>query len=163
MIIDKRSILAPDPGITKNVELTSIMIEFLLVLLIPHSYCKETADQRKAMDYTKRSPELYWKCTQNISSCTSHNYNNRFQVPVDYNIDHAPGNIVDLEVGLFYNALTFLGEFFDLGICGCNSDPASAIFGLNFLLHVRWNDSRLAWSAQELEVSGGLQKPQKPN
>ena len=130
------------------------MLEVLLFLLIRYRYCKETVDQYVARDYSLTSSELYWKCTQNISSCTSHNFNNRFQVPVDYNIDHAPSNIVDLEVGLFYNALNFLGEFFDLGLCGQNSDPASAIFGLNFLLHVRWNDSRLTWPAQELEVSG---------
>ena len=86
------------------------MLNFLLFLLIRNRYCIETVKQHET-SYQRSSPELYWKCSQNISSCTSHNFNNQFQVPVDYNVDHAPASIVDLEVGLFYNALTFLGEF----------------------------------------------------
>ena len=35
------------------------------------------------------------------------------------------------------------------------SDPATATFGVNFYLHVRWTDLRLAWPSEDLEITVG--------
>ena len=35
------------------------------------------------------------------------------------------------------------------------SDPATATFGVNFYLHVRWTDLRLAWPSKDLEITVG--------
>ena len=56
--------------------------------------------------------QMYIYCSSNLASlycAPKSNYNNRFTIPKDYNLNHCPDEIVDIEIGLYYNQLSFLG------------------------------------------------------
>ena len=84
--------------------------------------------------------EFIASCQSNASLCERHNYYNQFTIPPDYNRHHAPREVIDLEVGLYWNQLLYL-------------DTKQEAFAINFHLHIRWTDKRLTWSAERLEVT----------
>lgn len=46
----------------------------------------------------------------NESSLPSHNYNRHYQVPFNYEKKVPPEDVVELEIGIFYKALNYLGN-----------------------------------------------------
>ena len=81
-------------------------------------------------------------CNKDEAMCRKTNYKNDFDIPSEYNKHHSPCDIVELEVGTFYQQLLYV-------------DTARGAFGLNFHLNVRWTDPRLTWSSSRLEVTSG--------
>ena len=70
----------------------------------------------------------------------AHNFNQRYTIPVDYDTNAFPDNIVHVDFGFYYGILKFL-------------DPPSASFGVKHILHLMWTDKRLGWNATTLEVA----------
>ena len=100
---------------------TDIMI--MVLLLIKLSFftvtsirCQEMPPQNLTGDEDwlvalPPSEQMYIYCNSNlVHLCYTNNYNNRFTIPSDYNLNHCPDDAVDIEIGLFYNQLSFLGK-----------------------------------------------------
>ena len=85
-------------------------------------------------------PDYVAACNKDKSKCRQTNYKNDFDIPVGYSKQHSPGDIVQLEIGIFYHELLYV-------------DTAKGAFGLIFYLNLRWTDPRLTWSSDGLEVT----------
>ena len=91
------------------------MLLFLIKLLFPSIRCQEIPQNLTGNEdwliVLPPEEQMYVYCNSNLLHlCQTNNYNNQFTVPADYNINHCPDDAVDIEIGLFYNQLSFLGK-----------------------------------------------------
>ena len=89
---------------------------FLFFTTILVNQCQEMPPQNLTGDEAwlaalPPTEQMFVYCNSNLLHlCYTNNYNNRFVLPSDYNLNHCPNDAVDIEIGLFYNQLSFLGK-----------------------------------------------------
>ena len=80
------------------------------------------------------------------------NYNNNYDVPSAYDKSKCPNSTVLVDVGIFYLALVDMGKY-TIRFLIYSVDLVRSSFTTKYILHLRWNDTRLAWAASQLEVT----------